>query len=247
MQQPTGKICRDCDTWLPMSAYMRNKTNIRNACVSCQRSDGTSAALACMSCALVFPAWSIAANGYCMACRSRYQQDRRDGITYHRQCCSCDADMTVSFYRLNAPRVFCSRTCKDAFRDAARSLEILMSKPDRICPHCGNTLMRSMRAHAVYCSEKCNSSAHNATRKARMKILVDGEVVRIPRAYIIERDGSRCHMCRRKCSGTNLHLDHVIPLSRGGTHTLENLRVACAKCNLSKRADAVGEQLMLVG
>ncbi len=80
-----------------------------------------------------------------------------------------------------------------------------------------------------------------------MKILVEGEVVRIPRAYIIERDGSRCHMCKRKCSGANLHIDHVIPLSRSGTHTLENLRVACATCNMSKRADARGEQLMLIG
>jgi 5-methylcytosine-specific restriction endonuclease McrA len=104
-----------------------------------------------------------------------------------------------------------------------------------------------MRKDAVYCSARCNSAAHQATRKARMKITVDGEVTRIPRAYIIDRDGSRCHMCKRKCSGTNLHIDHVIPLSRGGTHTLENLRVACATCNMSKRADARGEQLMLIG
>ena len=38
------------------------------------------------------------------------------------------------------------------------------------------------------------------------------------------------------CSKPYEHADHVIPLSRGGTHTLTNLVPACADCNLSKGA-----------
>ena len=34
--------------------------------------------------------------------------------------------------------------------------------------------------------------------------------------------------------GVNLHMDHVMPISRGGLHCSDNLRPACAFCNLSK-------------
>ena len=40
------------------------------------------------------------------------------------------------------------------------------------------------------------------------------------------------------CGGTgNIHIDHVIPLSKGGTHSIGNLMPLCARCNQSKRAD----------
>lgn len=32
------------------------------------------------------------------------------------------------------------------------------------------------------------------------------------------------------------HMDHFVPLSRGGSHTLSNIRPACAECNLRKGA-----------
>lgn len=34
------------------------------------------------------------------------------------------------------------------------------------------------------------------------------------------------------------HLDHIIPIAAGGTHTLGNVRVICATCNLSRPSDA---------
>ena len=42
------------------------------------------------------------------------------------------------------------------------------------------------------------------------------------------------------CGGDGrLHLDHVVPLSRGGMHTPGNLVPACERCNHSKRAQPV--------
>jgi 5-methylcytosine-specific restriction endonuclease McrA len=41
-----------------------------------------------------------------------------------------------------------------------------------------------------------------------------------------------CFYC--KCNSTKLTLDHVIPLSRGGTHSIGNLVGACGSCNSSK-------------
>lgn len=36
------------------------------------------------------------------------------------------------------------------------------------------------------------------------------------------------------CGAKSEHMDHVIPLARGGDHNIDNLVPACAKCNLSK-------------
>jgi hypothetical protein len=43
------------------------------------------------------------------------------------------------------------------------------------------------------------------------------------------------------CGGPFEHVDHVIPLSRGGPHCLANLRPSCAHCNLSKNNKKLSE------
>lgn len=60
---------------------------------------------------------------------------------------------------------------------------------------------------------------------------------RIPtslRRMVIERDGYRCVYCDDDLTNAEVHLDHVIPESKGGPTNLNNLQVTCRKCNLSK-------------
>lgn len=42
---------------------------------------------------------------------------------------------------------------------------------------------------------------------------------------------SKCLKCN---SNDNLEIDHIIPLSRGGNHEINNLQILCRKCNRSK-------------
>jgi len=44
----------------------------------------------------------------------------------------------------------------------------------------------------------------------------------------------RCYYCRKSFSGKPEHIDHYIPIAKGGSHTKVNLRPSCAKCNLKK-------------
>lgn len=58
----------------------------------------------------------------------------------------------------------------------------------------------------------------------------------IPSAVKLEvwkRDGGKCVQCK---SGDNLHFDHILPFSRGGSSLLAmNIQLLCARHNLSKR------------
>lgn len=57
------------------------------------------------------------------------------------------------------------------------------------------------------------------------------------RFRILVRDGFRCKSCGASPltqSGVELHVDHVIPWSKGGETVDENLQTKCAQCNLGK-------------
>ncbi len=58
--------------------------------------------------------------------------------------------------------------------------------------------------------------------------------VRFSRLNIYARDGNTCQYCGRTLSRSELNLDHVIPRSRGGTTSWENVVCSCIPCNLMK-------------
>ena len=52
---------------------------------------------------------------------------------------------------------------------------------------------------------------------------------------VFKRDGFRCRYCGVSVDdGAILHVDHVVPRSRGGADCLDNLVTACVECNLGK-------------
>lgn len=58
--------------------------------------------------------------------------------------------------------------------------------------------------------------------------------VKFSRHNVYVRDGSRCQYCGHKFSSAELSLDHVIPLSRGGSSNWENVVCCCLACNVRK-------------
>jgi len=62
--------------------------------------------------------------------------------------------------------------------------------------------------------------------------------VPMTRAGVLRRDGRRCQYCGKRADT----IDHVVPRSRGGTHTWDNCVAACRTCN-SRKADRLLSEL----
>lgn len=59
-------------------------------------------------------------------------------------------------------------------------------------------------------------------------------VVRLTRRNLMLRDDHQCQYCGKRPHFRELNLDHVLPRSRGGGDSWENLVVSCRLCNLKK-------------
>lgn len=58
--------------------------------------------------------------------------------------------------------------------------------------------------------------------------------VRFSRAHVFLRDQYQCQYCRKEFPKSKLNLDHVMPRSRGGKTSWENLVTSCHVCNRRK-------------
>lgn len=75
----------------------------------------------------------------------------------------------------------------------------------------------------------------NAARSRRRARLRHAQVEHFTRAEILNRDGRVCYLCGRTgLKDSEIHLDHIVPISRGGDHTRINVAIACAPCNIRK-------------
>lgn len=88
----------------------------------------------------------------------------------------------------------------------------------------GTTRMRS----------RCKDCVRQRRRRYRARIHGAAIIEHVDDRVIIARDGSSCYLCHRELTAFEITLDHVIPLARGGFHTVDNLRVACRRCNRKK-------------
>jgi 5-methylcytosine-specific restriction endonuclease McrA len=79
-----------------------------------------------------------------------------------------------------------------------------------------------------------------AKRRQRRLARVDNDLTATQWESLLEA-WSRCAYCQG--DGSALQRDCVIPISRGGRYTLENVVPACASCNASKHNSEVTEWL----
>lgn len=72
-----------------------------------------------------------------------------------------------------------------------------------------------------------NSTKHKTKRDINLRM----------RFLVMKRDNFKCCMCGRSPAttvGLELHIDHIVPWSKGGETVIDNLQTLCSDCNLGK-------------
>lgn len=70
------------------------------------------------------------------------------------------------------------------------------------------------------------------TPEERIRIRVWSDLVK-------SKELVECHWCRRFFPASEIEFDHIVPVSKGGLHILENMCAACVPCNRRKSAKIV--------
>lgn len=95
----------------------------------------------------------------------------------------------------------------------------------------------SAKAWAEANPEKAREHFRMARRKRRARAKdAGGTHTAADLASILKAQGNRCAYCRCSLARAEKHVDHVIPLARGGSNGRENLQYLCRPCNQSKSA-----------
>lgn len=77
----------------------------------------------------------------------------------------------------------------------------------------------------------------NKARKLKIKVKISQKEINA----LIKVYNNKCCYCSIDLNKSNIHLDHYIPLARGGEHNINNLVPSCNKCNLSKGSKLLEE------
>ena len=86
----------------------------------------------------------------------------------------------------------------------------------------------ALNACGLYSFKEHRQIYHRAERKpVSLKI----------RHLVLKRDEFRCVHCGASpgtCASVILHVDHIVPVAKGGTYIMENLQTLCSRCNIGK-------------
>ena len=65
------------------------------------------------------------------------------------------------------------------------------------------------------------------------------------RFEVFKRDKFTCQYCGRTIPDVVLHIDHIKPVSKGGTNDIMNLITSCSECNLGKGARELSDDSVI--
>jgi 5-methylcytosine-specific restriction endonuclease McrA len=180
-----------------------------------------------------------------------------------RTCPGCD----TRFKAWRTDQKYCTSECGNRHR--ARSAYQHADLSARPCKRCG-AVFTPKQSTSVFCSRLCSrrvsyaryrkqrvaaavawgranpelrraiAAQHKASRRAWEQLNPDSVGIASTNwRKLVRHYRHRCAYCGGNEGG--IHMDHVIPLSRGGRHAIGNVLPACQGCNLSKGAKLVAE------
>lgn len=161
------------------------------------------------------------------------------------QCAACG--QAIRGRRVSA------RYCSSACAASARPKQVRPRKPRTTdaCLVCTADITHT-RADCTTCSKACRTKLEHLRAGGRTPAAKDADLRRrarnalVPTEYfrhldVFERDGWVCQICGRAVDPALVHphpmsksLDHIVPISKGGTHAASNAQLAHLRCNIVK-------------
>ena len=178
---------------------------------------------------------------YCTpSCKHKHAVSKKRMVLKRWRCKNCNKEhRTIKGSR----KMFCDERCRHAYTYVGVSREHSIK-----CKECGQHKTVSLN-RKIFCSKKCSKTFSyrvNETRR-REQLRKNGKIdwdISIER--LMKRDKNLCYLCGDK---VNINLDynddyypnieHVIPVSKGGTHTWDNVKLAHRICNMEKRDEII--------
>lgn len=206
---------------------------------------------------------------YCKECRRRPPSAAEAELLRlakknQKRCTKCNKIKPFSAYdKDSTKRLGLASSCKkchaDRKRNRAKEWHSRQEELDRLflegksrCTKCGSIkrlhmFLKSKRTKlGIYRLCKDCNNEYRTRRRPSNRDYTNWEV--------FEDDEFTCYLCEEVLDPTlrhpnpkSLSIDHVIPLSLGGSDSRENVRTTCLECNLDKRARPLEVYLELKG
>lgn len=179
------------------------------------------------------------------------------------RCKTCGSVFNMSFTTLRQGKTQCPK-CKQERKETALAYARSVAKERKaiekiraavtkqetfaVCESCGGLFLtqRDGKTMCTPCKHKAKSARHSANRRALVLNSVKDSDITLDGLY--KREDGRCYLCNGVCdwqdytinngsfiAGNNYpSIDHVVPLSKGGAHSWDNVRLAHRICNMKK-------------
>jgi hypothetical protein len=189
------------------------------------------------------------ADKYCSRSCHKYVREPISSAIYYLSCRGKCGSVTVK--RTNQRKTFICEPCgklANGKRNLQRNIEKHnLNTSERECKECSVKFVSVYGTkRRLYCSLTCSRRHGKRKTKATRRALMKGvEVQPFNPIEVLERDGWKCYICGidtpRILRGTNdssaPELEHIVALSNGGAHTMDNTACACRQCNGLKAAN----------
>lgn len=161
-------------------------------------------------------------------------------------CKECSSAVNKARYRVNPEKVkIMNAIWREANREKMQelTLEWRMANPEK---HRANSARWAkdhpeiLKANSARWAKRNPDKKNAAEHKRRAaKLAYGGEHYTVADIKVLlEQQQGRCLYCYDRLD--TYHVDHVVPLSRGGGNGKENIALACSTCNTSKGAKLLG-------
>lgn len=166
----------------------------------------------------------------CKMCQHTYEQSRKEYQKAYRDAHKEEIAASSRAYRETHKAQDTARKKEYQQKYKERGTACTKRYQDRHKDRVVAYKKRYRETHMDQYKAQCRSARQN--RRARIKKAEGKHTSADVRKQYANQKG-KCYYCRAKVD-INYHVDHVIPLAKGGSNNPENLVIACPACNRHK-------------